>query len=137
MKDPDVIDRFVELRAQGWAFSRIAAELNVHKNTLVVWSRKHQHRIQNLRALEIESLSEQFKLSRQTCLEALAEDSRRIREELARRDLADIPTARLVLLAARLRAEASRLHGPLQLAESIPDTDLDEQPASALVTWEA
>jgi hypothetical protein len=137
MKDTEIIDRFVELRAQGWSFSRIAAEVNVHKNTLLAWSRKHEHRIQNLRAIEIESLSEQFKLSRQTCLEALAEDSRRIREELARRDLQDIPTARLVLLAARLRAEASRLHGPLQLAEPVPDSQLDEQPSSAILTWEA
>jgi transposase-like protein len=137
MKEIDVIDRFVELRAQGWSFSRIAAELNVHRNTLLGWSRKQQHRIQNLRALEFESLSEKFKLSRQTCLEALAEDCRRIREELARRDLADIPTARLVLLAAGLRAEASRLHGPLQLAETISDSAYLGQPTSTLLTWEA
>jgi orotate phosphoribosyltransferase-like protein len=45
MKDTEIIDRFVELRAQGWSFSRIAAELNVHKNTLLAWSRKHEQHI--------------------------------------------------------------------------------------------
>ncbi|HWV98978.1 MAG TPA: hypothetical protein VNZ64_04720 [Candidatus Acidoferrum sp.] len=137
MKENEVIDRFIELRAKGWPFSRIATELNVHKNTLLTWSRKHQHRIQNLRALEIETLSEQFKISRQTCLEALAEDVRRIREELSRRDLKDIPTARLVTLAAALRVEASRLTGPLQLSESIPDSAPEEALPQPTLNWQA
>jgi hypothetical protein len=137
MKEPTVIDRFVELRAQGWSFSRIAAALNVHKNTLLAWSRKHRHLIQNMRALETESLSEKCKLSRQTCLEALAEDSRRIREELLRRDLKDIPTARLVTLAASLRAEANRLNGPLQLCESIPLSAPSEESSQFTTRWEA
>ena len=137
MKDPELTDRFIELRAQGWSFTRIAAELDVHKNTLLAWSRKHQHRIQNLRALETEALSERFKLSRNTCLESLAEDSRRIREELARRDLTDIPTARLVILAASLRAEASHINGPLQLAEPIPDSLPDQDFPPPTLTWEA
>ena len=137
MKDTETIDRFIELRAQGWSFSRIAAELNVHKNTLLAWSRKHQHRIHNLRALEIESLSEQFKISRQTCLEALADDVRRIRDELSRRDLKDIPTARLVSLAAALRAEASRLTGPLQLSEPVPDSAPEDQPPQPTLNWQA
>jgi hypothetical protein len=137
MKDNEVIDRFVELRAQGWSFSRISAELNVHKNTLLAWSRKHHHRIQNLRALEIETLSEQFNLSRQNCLGSLAEDIRRIREELARRDLKDIPTSRLVTLAATLRAEANRLNGPLQLSEPVPDSAPEEDLPPPTLTWQA
>jgi transposase-like protein len=137
MKDNDLIDRFVELRAKGWSFSRIAAELDVHKNTLLAWSRKHQHRIRNLRALEIESLSERFKISRETCLEALAEDVRRIREELSRRDLKDIPTARLVTLAAALRAETNCLTQPLVLSEPVPDSTPDEEFPQPTLSWQA
>ena len=137
MKDPEVIDQFVDLRAKGWSFGRIAAELNVHKNTLLAWSRKHEHRIQNLRALEIDALSERFKISTQPCLEALAEDIRRIREELARRDLKDIPTARLVTLAAALRAEANRLNGPLRLSEPISDSAPDEELPQPTQLWQA
>ncbi len=137
MKDNETIDRFIELRAQNWSFSRIAAELNVHKNTLLAWSRKHQHRIHNLRALETEALAEKFKLSRQTCLEALADDIRRIREELARRDLKDIPTARLVTLAALLRAEAGRLTGPLQLATPIADSAPEDELPPLTLNWQA
>jgi orotate phosphoribosyltransferase-like protein len=40
-KDPQVIERFIGLRAQGWSFARIAAELDVSKPTLIHWSRLH------------------------------------------------------------------------------------------------
>src|SRR5215813_756082 len=120
-KDPELVDRFVELRAQGWTLARISTELNVTKPTLITWSRKHRYLIQNLRALETEVISEHSKLSRLNCLQLLGEDLRRLREELARRDLADIPTARRLVLSAQLRAEANRINGPLQLAEPISE----------------
>jgi len=47
-QEPEQVDRFIELRSQGWTFARIAAELAVSKPTLVAWSRKHQHRIQKV-----------------------------------------------------------------------------------------
>jgi transposase-like protein len=45
-KDNETIDRFIQLRAQGGTFARIAAKLNVSTRTLIHWSRQHQHRIQ-------------------------------------------------------------------------------------------
>jgi hypothetical protein len=123
-KDPALIDRFVELRAQGLSFARISAELNVSKPTLINWSRLHQHRIRNLQALEIEAAAESCKLSRRHCLESLADDERRLREELARRDLKDIPTARLLALLAAVRKEASAINGPVRLAEPVASNAL-------------
>ena len=136
-KAPEIIDRFIELRAQAWSLARIAAELNVSKPTLIRWSRKHHLRIANLRAIETEALSEQCRLSRRACLENLSEDARRIREELARRNLADIPTARLVTLSALLRAEALRLNSPLRLSEQVSTVGPDEEQfADPTISWE-
>src|SRR5690242_20195955 len=120
-KDQETVDRFIELRAQGWTLVRICAELNVSKQTLITWSRRHRYRLQNIRALETEAVSDQYKLSQRSCLETLGEDLRRFREELARRDLADIPTARLALIVDHLRTEAKKATGPLQLAEPITE----------------
>ena len=50
MHDEKTVQRFIELRSQGWPFARIATELNVSKPTLIHWSRNHQFQIQNLRA---------------------------------------------------------------------------------------
>ena len=46
MHDEKTVERFVELRSQGWPFTRLAAELQVSKPTLINWSRKHQFQIQ-------------------------------------------------------------------------------------------
>jgi len=136
-KDPAVIERFIELRAQGWPFARIASELNVSKPTLINWSRLHQHRIRNLQAVEMEAAAEHHKLSRKHCLESLADDERRLREELAGRDLKDIPTARLLVLLAAVRREANAINGPVRLAEPVSaDAPLVQQVPDPTVTWE-
>jgi hypothetical protein len=134
-KDPEIIDRFIQLRAQGWPMLRISTELKVSRPTLIAWSRKHRFRIQNQRALETELISDRCKLSRQICLETLGEDLRRLREELARRDLADIPTARLLDLSVSLRAEANQLNGPLHLAEPISAEAQPDEITDPVTYW--
>jgi len=86
----------------------------------------------------MEDAAEQFKLSRRHCLESLAEDERRLREELSRRDLKEIPTARLLVLIAALRKEAKAINGPPRLAEPLStNTPLVDQVPDATVSWEA
>ena len=113
VKDQETIARFIQLRAQGWTYDRISTELKVSKPTLIQWSRQHQFTIQNLRAVETEALAEKCFAGRQQRWEKLGHDLRRVETELAKRDLADISTARLLGLAARLRAEAAREVGDL------------------------
>jgi transcriptional regulator with XRE-family HTH domain len=137
-KDPALVERFIELRAQGWSFARLAAELNVSKPTLINWSRLHQHRIRNLRLIEMEAVAEQLKVSRRHCLESLATDERRLREELANRDLKDIPTTRLLQLVAALRKEANKINYALNLSEPVStDTPLAAQLPDPTLSWEA
>jgi hypothetical protein len=45
MHDEPIVQRFIELRAQGWTYARLMTELNVSKPTLIAWSRKHQFTI--------------------------------------------------------------------------------------------
>jgi len=56
MKDQESVQKFIELRAQGVTFARIADQLGVAKSTLILWSRQHQHLIQNLRTWSGRSL---------------------------------------------------------------------------------
>ena len=60
MYDDKTVERFIELRAQGWSYARLMAELHVTKPTLIAWSRKHQFQIQNLKAIELEALNEKW-----------------------------------------------------------------------------
>jgi orotate phosphoribosyltransferase-like protein len=36
MHEPQTVQRFIELRAQGWTYARLMTELNVSKPTLIV-----------------------------------------------------------------------------------------------------
>ena len=126
MHDPQIQQRFVELRAQGWSFARIAAELNVSKRTLIDWGRKFQFDIQNARAIELEALQEQLLASRETRLRALGEQLRQVEDELKKRNIADIPTARLFSLAESLRRQILRETGEARFTAPVTEIPKEE-----------
>ena len=95
MHDDQTIQRFIELRAQGWSYARLMAELNVTKPTLIAWSRKHQFTIQNHKAVELEALGEKWLASVSDRVNSLGEQLRRVESELAGRDMKDLSTSQL------------------------------------------
>ncbi len=56
MADSKTIERFIELRAKGLSFDKIAKDLGKAKQTLIDWSKDYQEEIANLKALELETL---------------------------------------------------------------------------------
>jgi hypothetical protein len=68
MKDQETVQKFIELRSEGWSFVRIASELGVAKSTLTEWSRKFCFEIQNRRALVLDDLPEIFNSGAFWCL---------------------------------------------------------------------
>ena len=121
MKDQDTVTQFIALRAQGWTFDRIAETLKVSKPTLIDWSRQQQFHIQNLQAVELEALAEKHLASRQCRWEHLGNSLRRVESELEKRDLSDVPTARLITMASSLRAKASRETGSPRFSAAVRD----------------
>ena len=103
MKDKATKERFVELRAQGLSFSKIAEKLKVSKQTLINWSKDLQNDIANLREIELDDLRDQHNMSETTRIELIGGQLARIKEELAKRDLSDVPTATLLNLFIKLR----------------------------------
>jgi hypothetical protein len=126
MTDQETINRFIFMRSQGWSFNRITVELNVSKPTLIKWSRQHQFEIANLRATETEALAERVFRQRHERWEALARQFKKIEEEIDKRDLDEIPAARLHSLAAALRAEINREMGLVRFAETTKQIPCEE-----------
>jgi hypothetical protein len=98
MKDQETKERFLELRAKGWAFDRIAQELKTSKPTLINWSRELQTDIANLKAIELESLQERFYMTKAQRIELFGERLQAIKAELDKRDLREIPSDKLLTL---------------------------------------
>ena len=106
MKTVEDKQRFVELRAKGLSFERIAEELSVSKPTLIKWSEELFHEVQEAQFYELENLLENYKLMRKQRFEnyckllssALAElESRAAAGKLQR-----VPTEKLLSMVEQL-----------------------------------
>jgi len=130
MHDEQTGQRFIELRSQGWPFARIATELKVSKPTLINWSRKHQFQIQNLRAVELEAVADQWLSSVSDRLNSLGRQLHKVEAELATRDIKALSTPQLYAIARNLRRQIQQTAGPVQFTSpvrDIPDEEYHDQ----------
>ena len=127
MKDQETQQKFVELRARGRSFARIAEELQVSKRTLIEWSRKFQFEIQNQRAIELEALRERYLATRDEQARQLGERLREVEAELATRQVAELSTPRLFTLAESLRRQLEHVTGgELRFSTPVQSIPADE-----------
>lgn len=90
--------RFIELRAKGYSFDKIAKELGKAKQTLIDWSKEMEEEIANLKALELETLYESHYLIKEARLQSLGDIANKLRAEIDSRDLSEMPTDKLLEL---------------------------------------
>ena len=98
--------RFIELRAQGLSFDKIAKELGKAKQTLIDWNVELQDEIANLKAMELEALYSSYYLTKENRLQGLANMLTKIKTEIERRDLSDVPTEKLLDLFIKYSNQA-------------------------------
>jgi hypothetical protein len=89
-------NRFIELRAKGWSFDKIALELSKSKQTLLDWSRDLKEEIDKRKALELELIYESYYLIKKHRLQSLGDLLLRLQTEIGNRDLTGIPTEKLL-----------------------------------------
>lgn len=87
---------FIELRAQGYSFDKIAKELKVSKVALLDWAKEFEDEITSLKALELEALYEKYYLLKQSRINRFGVLLNRLWDELEKRELKDIPTDKLL-----------------------------------------
>ena len=136
MADSRTIERFIELRAKGLSFDKIAKELKKAKQTLIDWSKAYQEEIANLKALELEALQEQYFLQKEARLKTFGEMLNKIKAELETRDFSEVPTARLLdLLLTYDRQTKEELIEPVfSSSEEILEEQADRDLLEALTT---
>lgn len=105
METTELKERFIELRAKGWSFDKIAKETGKAKQTLIDWSKELQDEIGNRKALELEALYESYYLMRENRLQTFGAMLTKIKEEIERRDLSDVPTDKLLELLLKYNSQ--------------------------------
>ena len=138
MKDQETKERFIELRAKGLSFEKIAKELKVSKQTLINWSKELEIEIANLKAIELDALQEKYFLTKQAKIELFGEQLQKVKMELEKRDLSKICTDKLfdifIKLNKHLREEAVEIM--FRQLSQLGDIDFMPQ-MQELKTWQA
>lgn len=125
--------RFIELRAQDWSLSRIAAELQVSKPTLIAWKTRFRQEIADLKSVELEALEERVLASYEQELTCLANHLKRVESILSRRNLEVISTEFLFSMAGALRSQIRKQRVNIDFSSSAPPApDQGVQPAAVI-----
>ena len=105
METIETKERFIELRAKGWSFDKIAKEIGMAKQTLIDWSKELQDEIANRKALELEALYESYYLLKENRLQTFGAMLTKIKKEVESRDLSDVPTDKLLDLFLKYNSQ--------------------------------
>ena len=104
MKDIETKNKFIELRAKGLSYAKIARRLHVSKQTLINWDVALRREIANLRVIELDALQERYRMTAQKRLELFGRKLKAISDELDKRNLSNVPTEKLVTMFVKLDA---------------------------------
>lgn len=136
MEKIETKNKFVELRAQGWSFDKIAKELKKSKQTLINWSKELETEIANRKALELEALYEKHSLLTLGKVDALGELLSKMRTEILSRDLSEIPTDKLLTIYLQYDKQIKEeiIEPVFKSSEQITEEELDKLILNELTT---
>ena len=98
----EVKSQFIELRAKGWSYVKIARKLKVSKNTLASWGAELEGEIASLKAMELEALYEKSYMTKEARIRLLGSQLKEIQDELKKRGLEDVSTEKLLDMELKL-----------------------------------
>lgn len=127
MVSNEVKEKFVELRAKGLSFAKIADELSVSKPTLINWSQELKDDISNMETIQRDSFYEKYRIDKLKRVEVFSEELEKVWVEFRKRDLSGVPTDKLFLLLTKLQqtldseVTPTRFFGKKEQFEYFPD----------------
>jgi transcriptional regulator with XRE-family HTH domain len=130
MKPKNTKERFIELRAKGLSFDKIAKDLKISKQTLIDWSKELQSEIANLKALELDTLYEEYYLLKENRLQTFGTMLNKIKKEVESRDLSEVPTDKLLDLFLKYNSQLKEelieptFKSSQEIAEELQDKEL-------------
>ena len=71
MKSDEVREKFVELRAGGYGYSRIAKELGISKSTCFEWNKEMRYRVDEARDARLLDLYEMYNITKEAKIKQL------------------------------------------------------------------
>jgi transposase len=133
--------QFVQLRAKGLSYAKIAKELKVSKSTLSNWCQELQAEIAQAKAMELEALQEEYYLLKEGRIKLLGGQLKAIQEEMVTRDLSKVNTDKLLELQLRyfgeLKTEYVEVRPEDKTGTKLNSKDVAERLQSVLARYKA
>ena len=118
-KTTDEIERFIELRAKGLSYDKIASEIGTSKPTLLKWASEYAREIEQAQYFELNSILAQYQVMRRNRVEVVSETLHMALTELRARaqagNFADMTTDKLVNVCLVLENRLERETGSKRL----------------------
>lgn len=131
---PEIKNKFIEMRAEGHTLTAIAKDLGIARNTAVNWSKEFVDEIAVGKSLKTEEMKEKYGMTTEKEIEMFGEMLLAIRNELATRDLRDVPANKLVDMMLKIsEALEAKIPEPTFLTE---DEIWDNRNKREYVEWE-
>jgi hypothetical protein len=113
-KKDKYFEKFVELRMSGDSFQSISDQLGVSKQTLINWSKEEEvnDQISISRLSRIQNALYELNLERESQVVFYAQLSKKIKDELSKRDINEVPTAKLLSMLHSLESKINDLTSP-------------------------
>ena len=96
--DTKVKLRVIELRAEGKSFAKIAEAVKISKQTAIDIVKENIDEVETLQAVEMEALFDASRVNLRGRVEQLSALQAKLRDEIAQRDLSEVPTDKLITL---------------------------------------
>lgn len=128
MKPRELKHRFIELRAEGLSYDKIAEELSISKTTCCSWNKELEAEIAELQKEELNSLYEEYGMKKEARIQQLGGTLQKIEDAIAQTDLSEVPPERLLDYKLKyieaLNKEYTPLSKGLDLTEELKGEDI-------------
>jgi len=126
MKSTEQKAQFIELRAQGQSFSKIADALHISKSTCSAWEQELQEEIEDRERERLQELYSLYSMHKQGRIERIGETIAQLDAAIAQKDLTELPADKLLELKLKYQRE-------LKAEYSEPVTPIGESSLEAIL----
>ena len=118
-------EQFVQLRARGYSFDKIAGELDISKPTLIKWQGEMNEQVKEQQYFELENILNHYEIMRRNRFEKYSRLLNAVFQEMENRteeqELSELPVPELYKLAEKLEARLEQDTGKPLLKVNLPD----------------
>jgi len=124
-KTLEEMERFIELRAKGYSYGKIAEELDISKPTLIKWQGQCNDRIKKQHYFELENILEKYSVMQLVKLEGYAKMLQAVNQAIGKKidsnELETMSVQELFRLALQVEKRMLQDTGKPLLKVEIPD----------------